>query len=207
MGHSTLIAGASAVVALCMGLGTAWSVTTGFNIFTTESWRRADVRAKPRNLPDVALQDQTGEPTSLGDLCSKVLVVDFIYTRCNAVCRSQGAITSQLARRLSDQRESAKVLSISFDPKSDGPASLAQFKRIMEPSPTPWMLARPTQIEDTNRLLETFGVVVISDGFGGYDHNSALHVVDRCKLVQVLDTEDIDGAERAVRRLTQGSKV
>lgn len=199
MKRSALIAGAVALACLGLGVGTTWAVTAGFSSFTSESWRRADVLANPRPIPDVAMQDQTGHETTLGQQCGKVLVIDFIYTRCNTVCRSQGAISYQLARRMSEHAKDVQVLSISFDPEHDTPASLSKFKRTMEPSATPWLLASPTQGEGRRALLKTFGVVVIPDGYGGFDHNSALHVVSQCKLVKVLDSGDIEGAVEAVR--------
>ncbi len=206
MKRNALAAGAAALASICTGMGATWAVTAGFNSFTTDSWRRSEVRASPRPIPDVKMQNHQGQETSFGQLCSKVLVVDFIYTRCNAVCRSQGAMAAQLARRLSEHAKDVQVLSISFDPQNDTPASLSKFKRAMETAPTAWQLTRPTHNDGKQALLQTFGVVVIPDGYGGYDHNSALHVVSQCKLVQILDTEDIEGAVKTVRTLVAEQK-
>lgn len=201
MKRNALVAGAVTSATIFIGVSAAWGVTAGFSSFTTETWRRLGVLASPRPVPDVKMQDDKGQATSLWQLCSKVLVIDFIYTRCQTVCRSQGAIASQLARRLSEQATDVQVLSISFDQQHDTPASLTKFKTAMEPSPTSWQLARPTQEDGKQALLQTFGVVVIPDGYGGYDHNSALHIVSECKLVQILDAENIEGAVETVRTL------
>lgn len=201
MKPKVLIAGASALACLLSGVSATWALTAGLSSFTTESWRRADVLANPRPLPDVPMQDQTGHERSVGDLCKKILVVDFIYTKCSTVCRSQGAVSAQLATQLRAQAQDVQVLSISFDPSNDTPAALTKFKRTMEQVPTTWQLARPMQGKDRQALLETFGVDVISDGFGGYDHNAALHVVSQCKLVRILNPEDIEGALKTVRTL------
>jgi protein SCO1/2 len=194
-------AGVSTLACLVLGLALTWWVTDGLSHFTSESWRRAEILAQPRPIPDVALQDHAGHETSLGTLCGKVLVIDFIYTRCPTVCRSQGGISSQLARHLSEQAGDVQVLSISFDPHNDTPEALNKFKQYMEPSPTGWHLARPTRSADRQALLKTFGVVVIPDGYGGYDHNAALHIVNQCRLVRIMDPEDIPGAVNAVRTL------
>lgn len=207
MKHKVLLAGASVLVCFLSGVGATWAVTAGLRSFTTESWRRADVIANPRPLPDVQMQDQTGHETSLGDLCNKILVVDFIYTSCSTVCRSQGAISAQLATQFSAQTQDVQVLSISFDPLNDTPTALTKFKRTMEQVPTTWQLARPMQGDGRQALLKTFGVTVIPDGYGGYDHNAALHVVSQCKLVQILNPEDIEGAMKAVRTLIAEKSV
>ena len=76
------------------------------------------------------------------------------------------------------------------------------FKRAMEPSASEWRLARPVGGKAHERLLSAFNVIAISDGFGGLDHNTGLHIVDRqCKLMRVLDSQDVEGAVSLVRRL------
>ena len=42
--------------------------------------------------------------------------------------------------------------------------------------------------EELDAMLATFGVVVIPDGSGEFQHNGAIHVVDRQgRLVRILD--------------------
>ena len=48
---------------------------------------------------------------------------------------------------------------------------------------------------DLAAWLRTFGIVVIPDGYGGYEHNAALHLVDeRGRLVRILDLGATDEA-------------
>jgi protein SCO1/2 len=48
-------------------------------------------------------------------------------------------------------------------------------------------------------------VVVIPDGFGGYAHNAAVHVLgpDR-RLIAILGVEDLDGIVRTARAAALG---
>jgi protein SCO1/2 len=181
-------------------------VTAGLTCFTSEAWRRAAVAAEPRSVPDALLQDERGTQLRLHQLCGKVLVVDFVYTRCPTICGGLGAVSSRLAQEL--QRlgvGDAVVLSVSFDPANDTPDALAEFKLAMERAPSSWRLARPRQPDGLRRLLATFGVVALPDGAGGFEHNAALHVVDRsCRLARVLDADDWAGAAQVARRLSQG---
>lgn len=179
-------------------------LTAGLSVFTSESWRRAAIEATPRAVPVVDLQDESGRLLRLDSLCGRVMVLDFVYTHCPTVCKALGASSSQLARRLRgiEGLEDVVVMSVSFDPERDTPDRLQAFKRAMEPSPSSWRLARPVDSAGRRRLLEAFGVVTIPDGMGGYDHNAALHVVDQqCRLVRVLDADDVVGAEAVARRL------
>jgi protein SCO1 len=189
---------------LCLALGVIWQLTAGLTIFTSEAWRRADVQTSPRPLPNLRLEDELGEKLELGDLCGRVLVVDFVYTQCPTICKSLGASSSQLARQLAqaDETADALVVSISFDPRRDTPARLRAFRSAMEPSPTGWRLLRPTDEDGMESLLRSFGVVAIDDGLGGFDHNAALHVVDReCRVARILDADNLDAAIAAVREL------
>jgi protein SCO1/2 len=205
--RATLKFGLASLATLAAALlaGTVlWQITGGLSSFTSESWRRASVAVQPRALPDALLQDQHGRQFHARELCGKVIVIDFIYTRCPTVCKAQGGVSAQLASRLDTATEAGKamVLSVSFDPVNDTPEAMARFKHALEPRPTPWIVARPLSGADRQALLQTFGVEVIADGAGGFDHNAALHLVDQsCRLTRILDYDNISGMEKAVRAL------
>jgi protein SCO1 len=198
------IAVAATVAAAVAGAAVLWHLTSGLSSFTSESWRRASVAESPRALPEAVLQDQQGRQFSTRDLCGKVVVVDFVYTRCPTVCKALGGASAQLAARLDDEIAvgDAMVLSISFDAANDTPMRMNEFKHRFERTGTRWVVARPSSDSARRALLAAFGVVAIPDGMGGYDHNAALHVVDKsCRLMRVLDPEDVDHAETLVRSL------
>lgn len=201
------ISSAAAITGLIAGVGATWIATAGLSSFTSESWRRAQVLSTPRPVSDLTLEDHTGQVTRMSSLCNRTLVVDFIYTRCSTICQALGGVSSQLARRLSVTAPEAQVISISFDTTHDTPQALSAFKRAMEPMPTAWRLMRVSEPDDTVALLNTFGVTVIPDGYGGWDHNAALHVVSGCRLIEILDATDIDGAERRVQALRAAAPV
>ncbi len=200
-----LFLGAATTLAAALLAGTVlWQATGGLSSFTSESWRRASVAAHPRPLPDAVLQDQHGRQFHTRELCGKVIVIDFVYTRCPTICKVMGGVSAQLASRLSDSVDAGKaiVLSVSFDPTNDTPEAMTRFKRVLEPRETPWMVARPLSADGQRALLQTFGVEVIPDGAGGFDHNAALHLVDpSCRLSRILDYDNISDAEKAVRAL------
>lgn len=191
--------------ALCVaavGSGLLWYLTAGLQIFTSETWRRAEIQNSPRDLPDALLEDEHGQLFNLRSLCGQVMVLDFIYTRCTTVCKSLGATSSQLAQHFSQAGQAVTVMSVSFDPQYDNPVHLAAFKHHMEPQASAWRLARPVRSTERDHLLATAGVVVIPDDMQGYEHNAALHIVDKdCRITQLLDMEDIEHAQRTVQKL------
>jgi protein SCO1 len=202
MKPESLLGGVVATTSLAVAVAVVWTLTAGMSSFTSESWRRASVSAAPRPLPMITVEDESGIRFALASMCSKVMVINFIYTQCPTICKGLGSTSSQLSRRFRDESLDATVMSLSFDPMIDTPERLRAFKTAMEPTVSPWHLARPLGTGARTRLLSTFGVVVIPDGLGGYDHNAGLHIVDQqCRLVKVLDADDIDGAAAMVRKL------
>ena len=196
----TLLASLALLIAGSVALSAA---TGGFQVFTTESARRAAVREKPIDVPAVALQTQSGARISLASLQGKWLLVDFIYTRCPTYCVALGAEFSQLQDRLAEPIAQGKVqlLSISFDPTHDTPAQLAAYLQRSRDRGDGWLASRLLSAGDLLKLERAFGVTVIPDGFGGYIHNAAIHVVDPSgRLVEIFDLGDLDLVEQAVRQ-------
>lgn len=183
---------AIALLVTLMGIGVLWWGTDGFSAFTAEGARRADILRTPRTLPAVVLEDQDGRAFRLQDYRGKLLAVDFIYTRCTTVCRSLGMAFKQIRDRVPPQalgREFA-LLSISIDADRDDVDSLKAYGRIYGADSTNWRIARVRSKADLKPLLAAFGIVVIPDGLGGFEHNAALHLLDReGRLVQINDID------------------
>jgi protein SCO1/2 len=123
--------------------------------------------------------------------------VDFVYTRCVSVCTLLSAGFQRLDR---DERsrngggdERLQLVSISFDPR-DTPDRLREYASRYQADGRMWRFARVRDARELGPLLRAFGVVVIADGRGDFQHNAAVHVLDaRGRLARVLDV----GAEPA----------
>jgi protein SCO1 len=193
---------ASLAIALAGG-GALAAVTDGFRAFTTETARRIAVRDHPVEIPAVSLQAQSGARIDFADFRGQWLVVDFIYTRCPTVCLALGGDFAQLQRLLAEPIAAGRVrlLSVSFDPVYDTPERLAAYLQRFGDRGTGWMAARPVAADGLRELQRAFGVTVIPDPYGGYTHNTAIHIVDpRGRLVEILDTGDAERVAQDVRR-------
>lgn len=191
----------SSLLIIAIGVVVLVWATDGFRAFTTETARRIDVRNSPRNVPDVALQTADGQLTSFDALRGRWLLVNFIYTRCATYCSVQGGEFAQLQDRLAVPiaREQLTLLSISFDPAHDDPASLAAYKQRFGARGAGWISARPTTTVDLAALRRVFGVTVIADELGGFVHNAAIAVVNPDgRLVAILDWDAPNMAARYV---------
>jgi protein SCO1/2 len=80
-------------------------------------------------LPDFTLQNQHAQTVSARALRGRVLVIDFIFTRCPDVCP---LLTEQLSalRKQLPEHAPIQLLSFSVDPEYDTPARLQQFAAL-----------------------------------------------------------------------------
>lgn len=184
------------------GAATLAAATDGFRAYTSASALRIGVAERPRPLPAAVLETADGQLLDLAALRGRWLLVDFIYTRCATVCLAQGGTFAHLERELAGPLAAGRValLSVSFDPGHDRPAQLADYRHRMGGSGTGWIVARPRSPDGRDRLLRTFGVVVVPDGLGGFVHNAAINVVDpEGRLVAVTDWRTPETALGIVR--------
>lgn len=188
-------------VILAAGVVTLALATDGFRAFTSETARRIDVREHPRVLPNAPLQTAAGRIIHFADLRGRWVLVDFVYTRCRTYCSIQGTEFARLQQRLAAPIAAGqvKLLSISFDPAHDDPASLAAYQHRSGDHGAGWIAARPATASGLRALMDVFGVTAISDGLGGYVHNSAIAVVGPSgKLIAITDWDQPGEAERYV---------
>lgn len=199
---------ATALLAYAAG---AW-LTLDFRVWTAEGARRLAVVQAPVAAPEVAMHGPDLGETSLSALLRSndgVTLVDLVYTRCLTVCLALGSTFQQLQAALQADTDPAaariRLLSISFDPAHDTPAVLSAYAGRLRADPRIWRFAAPVRSEELRLLLDRFGVVVIPDGLGGYEHNAALLVVDGSgRLVHIFDYADADAAMAFARHLAAG---
>jgi protein SCO1/2 len=183
----------SALVAL-VGSGVLWWGTDGARAFTAEAARRVEILRTPRVLPAVTLEDQGGARFALDAYRGRLLAVEFIYTHCDSVCLSLGMAFRQIRDQLPAQvgGQELALVSISFDPARDTPARMREYAARFGADGSVWRIARVPDPAELDALLEAFGVIVIDDQRGGYEHNAALHLVGRDgRLSEIRDLDEI----------------
>ena len=196
---------AVASLLICATGGAAlWRGTDGLRAFTTEQARRVSIAASPRTLPRVALDDQDGRAFTLAAYRGEPLAVDFVYTQCVTLCTRSSASFQRLDR---DQRPRGdgrlRLVTISFDPH-DTPDQLRAYAARYQADGREWRFARVHDAHELPRLLSAFGITVIPDGRGDFQHNAAVHLLDvDGRLARVLD---IDVAPSEVARAIAGTR-
>ena len=180
-----------AIVAATGIAALAWE-TDGFRVVTSAGARQLSIERTPRLLPDVRLVDQDGHAFSLSSYEGRPVLVDFIYTRCPTLCGVLGDDFHGVLQLMSGAGAGAPIdlLSISFDPQNDDREALQLYGDRYGAKAPRWRIATPADERGLAELMQSFGVVVIPDGMGGFIHNSAVYLVDaRGRLARILDPD------------------
>jgi len=125
-------------------------------------------------VPDFTLTDQTGRPFSLASQRGRVVLVNFLYTRCPLpeVCPRLAASFASLQRRF--PTEDLMLVSITLDPTFDTPEVLARYAATMRARVDRWRFLTG----DTAAVARRFGLVHWAEE-GVIVHNSQTTVIDR----------------------------
>jgi protein SCO1/2 len=135
-------------------------------------------------VPDFTLIDQTRHAVRLSSLAGKVLVVNFIYTRCALpqfclrVTNNFGVLQKRFAKELGRE---VVLLTITFDPQRDTPEALAAYAAPWKPAPGTWhFLTGP--VADVRKVCALFGVEYFPDE-GLMNHSLRTAVIDRAGVL------------------------
>ena len=191
------------------GLAAIFQATAGGTAFTTETLRRAAVLQAPMAVPDFVVVDAQGQVQGLRNLLGqggRVVIVDFVYTRCTTLCLALGTGFQQLQAQIVRQglQDRVGLLSISFDPLQDRPPELAAYAQRMQMQAAVWQLVSLRSEADRRRLLDSFGIMVVPAPLGEFEHNAALHVVSpEGRLVRILGLDESSAALAVAQSLAR----
>jgi protein SCO1/2 len=82
-------------------------------------------------VPDVKVTRADGKRMVLAQALDdgRPLVLNFIYTSCNAICPVTSQVFSEFRERLGAEREKVNMVSISIDPEQDTPRKLTEYAK------------------------------------------------------------------------------
>jgi protein SCO1/2 len=203
---------ASALFVLLSHTATQW-LTHDYQVWTAEGARRLQVALRPVAAPPVVMDGPDIQGQTLDALLAdghSVTIVDFMYTRCVTVCAVLGGVFQQLQAAIRDEERAGgmpalRLLSISFDPQHDNPAVMGAYSAGLRADPRIWRFVRVADPAHRQQVLDRYGVVVIADGLGGYEHNAALLVIGPDgRMLRVFDAEKPEVALAYARWLGDG---
>lgn len=143
-----------------------------------EGWRRlADGLVRSRPAPDFELIDQAGRPLRSADLGDRVLLVDFVYTRCPGPCPAQTARQVALQRRIPVELQArVQLLSFSLDPDHDRPADLERYALARGADLSNWSFLTGAK-DRLAALARAYGVGSLRREDGSIDHTLVTFLV------------------------------
>lgn len=184
-----------------VGISLAGWFTEGFQVFDSETARRLHIARTPVAIPAFTLVDQLGRalrfPDDFGH--DRMLIVDFIYTRCNSICSVLSNDFERLQRALVTRELGKRVhlVTLSFDPMHDDAKTIASYAARKHSNPAVWTIAALADPKQLQALLTAFGIVVIPAPFGQLEHNAALHVLDgQGRMIAIYDCQHAETALR-----------
>lgn len=180
---------------LALGVGSVGWATAGFRTLTSEGARRIAVAQRPLEIPNARVVLTSGEETTLHALLSdagRTTIVTFIYTRCTGLCAVMGNEVRRLQSLIEEAGDAERValLTLSFDPAHDSREILSEYATNIGARAGIWRIASIPDALELAQVLDTFGIVAIPDGAGGFEHNAAFHLAQADgRLVEIIDQE------------------
>lgn len=140
-------------------------------------------------LPDFTLTDQNGRQQRLTDFRGRVIVVDFIYTRCPVaeMCpRLSANFAAVQARFTSGPGEAPLLLSITIDPLHDTPAVLNEYAKRWKADSHRWLFLTGT-MPQIRLVAQRFGLIYWPED-DAITHNATTTVFNReGKVAAIVD--------------------
>jgi len=146
---------------------------------------KEDVVQIGKEVSDFTLTNQDGKRISLKDFRGKASAITFIYTKCPLpeYCIKMSTNFSDLARQLqnSDLKDKIRLLSVSFDTKTDTPKvlkdyGLAYLRGIENSDFTVWQLATGTD-KEVKDIAGFFGLRYETDENDKTQFNHSLRTI------------------------------
>lgn len=144
-----------------------------------DGWSRmADGLVPSDPAPPFALGDSSGEIVSLESLAGRVVLLDFIFTRCPGPCPIVTSRHVAVQRALSPElRERSHFVSISIDPARDTPADLAAYGLARGADFSDWsFLTGP--VEEVEAVVASYSVGTTRKPDGDIEHVVATFLID-----------------------------
>jgi len=132
-----------------------------------------------RRLTDYAFLDRNGRQVRLGDFRGKPLLVNFVYTGCNAACPLTTKLLADSIRKARGVvgSDSFRVLTIGFNLPYDSPEAMRDFARRVGLNAANWEFLTPFEAQ-RDALTADFGFSWKPTS-GGFDHITQVTVVDQ----------------------------
>jgi len=136
-------------------------------------------RVVEKPVANFVLTDQLGHRFQFADSRRKIVVVNFIYTKCPDLCPLLSAKFASMQRSLEQQKQTDySLLSITTDPARDNSKTLKSYADLFKANDRHWFFLTG-QNETLAKVWKDFGVSVRKAPDGEVQHTALTTVIDR----------------------------
>jgi protein SCO1 len=136
-------------------------------------------RVVDKPVADFVLTDQLGRRFKWADTRGKIVVVNFIYTKCPDVCPLLSAKFAAMQRSLEEQKQTDYLLvSVTTDPARDNSQTLKSYAALFKADERRWFFLTGSK-ETLAKVWKGFGVTVRKAPDGEVQHTTLTTVIDR----------------------------
>mgnify|MGYP006169252861 FL=1 len=112
-----------------------------------------------RNLPDVQMTNQDGQPVTINELKGKWSLLFFGYTFCPDICPTTLAQLRQIKSELPPEAvNNLQIILVSVDPNRDTPKQLKQYLGYFDPQ---FQGLTPASVDDIQKLANAVSIPFI----------------------------------------------
>lgn len=140
----------------------------------------------PKQAPEIALNDQHGQPFRLSEQGGKIVMLYFGFTHCPDLCPTTLSDFKAVKQQLGGDADRVRFVLLTVDPQRDTPEVMQQYLGAFD---SEFIGLTPTT-DELKLIAEKYSVKVeyeIPDANGNYQvgHTSLTYLIDRSGQVRV----------------------
>ena len=146
---------------------------------------RAGVFNPPHSAPDFSLPGSDGAVVTLAGYRGKVVLLEFGFTNCAAVCPTTLATLAQTRRQLGKAGDSVQVIFVTVDPARDSAATMRQYLGAFDPT----FIGATGDPATLAAVRQKYGVTAVRQGTGpdyAIAHTSSIFLIDRAGRLRAM---------------------
>jgi protein SCO1/2 len=138
-----------------------------------------------RQAPGFALEDPDGRKVALADLRGKVVVLNFIYSRCTDVCPLHSELIARIQEQVNATRMRDQVQFITIATDTEDAAATTQLMRAhgeahgLDPRNWIFLYGGTAELQEGIRLTKAYGLEFTPAAQGVQMHGVVTHVIDQ----------------------------
>jgi protein SCO1/2 len=142
------------------------AVAVGSIAIPTLACRPADPDLGPPlgTVPAFTLTDERGQTVTEANLRGHISFVNFIFTRCDAICPTQTMLMEKIQEKTFDVGDKLQIVSFSVDPEYDTPPRLAAYAKLYRADPARWQFLTGPLATIQSLVETTFMINMQHDG-------------------------------------------